>query len=479
MSTELAEQFAGLGDGGLTDRFRALELHRRLIESEMAAIVAEGERRAIHTIDGHRTMKHWIRAQTNCPVTDAGRLRRLSKACTELPAVTDALSAGHIGVAQADELARLHANPRCGDQLADVAALLLEHAEQLSFEDFRVVTRRWETLADLDGAERNDEMSHDRRTATVGETQGHADITASGGTGAVAAELMAIFQHFVEAEFDADVAARTESFGPDAPASALSRTDAQRRFDALVTIFRTAVKTPADAVAPEPVVNLLVGLNTYERLLAQRGMGTWPTDPDPVDLNIERMESVGGIGVAANDVIAATLTGVVRRVVIDSAGVVVNAGRKRRLFTGTARDMALLLWQHCTHTGCTVAADRCDVDHLQEWDADHGLTDQHNAGPRCSTHNPWKSKHQIRTTRDPDGYLTDWRPDGTPIAPIGRRVKPSDQPDTDEPVTDDRAATIGAGSIPVVWFEISYQELCVPIHRENLLAEMRHAITPA
>ena len=74
------------------------------------------------------------------------------------------------------------------------------------------------------------------------------------------AELLVIFDRFVQAEFDKDVAARTAEFGPDAPASTLPRSDSQRRFDALVAIFRAAVVAPADGIAPVPVVNLLVGL---------------------------------------------------------------------------------------------------------------------------------------------------------------------------------------------------------------------------
>ena len=38
--------------------------------------------------------------------------------------------------------------------------------------------------------------------------------------------MLGIFERFVEEEFRADVAARTELYGPDAPASLLPRTDA-------------------------------------------------------------------------------------------------------------------------------------------------------------------------------------------------------------------------------------------------------------
>jgi Domain of unknown function (DUF222) len=150
MCRRVVEELIGVADGELTDRFRALELERRRIDAEMAAIVREGERRAIHTVDGHRTMKHWVRAQINCPLGDAVRLRRLAAALDTVDDLGDALLDGHIGTPQAQELARLRAHPRCGDQLASAAPVLLQHAEHLSFEEFRVVARRWESLADLD-----------------------------------------------------------------------------------------------------------------------------------------------------------------------------------------------------------------------------------------------------------------------------------------------------------------------------------------
>ena len=49
------------------------------------------------------------------------------------------VQAGHIGTAQANELARLAANPRVADQLAPVLSVLMQHAEHLRFDDFRVV----------------------------------------------------------------------------------------------------------------------------------------------------------------------------------------------------------------------------------------------------------------------------------------------------------------------------------------------------
>jgi hypothetical protein len=298
MSCGRVEQLAEADDEALTDRFRELEVQRRAIEAEMARIVSAGERRVLHAVDGHRSMKQWIIAQTNCPSSDAARLRRLAKVIDVVPTLGDALGDGHIGTAQANEFARAASNPRVGGEIDSVVPILLQHAEHLGFDDFRVVVRRWETLADLDGVERNDEASHDRRTASVLDVDGSVMMRASGGTGMVTAELMGIFQRFVEAEFAKDVAARTAEFGPDAPASKLPRTDAQRRYDAMVEIFRAAVLAPADGVAPTPVVNVLVGFHTFQRLLARRGMGVAPGPPEASELMVERMESSTGVTLA-------------------------------------------------------------------------------------------------------------------------------------------------------------------------------------
>jgi hypothetical protein len=355
--------------------------------------------------------------------------------------------------------------------------VLLQHAEHLSFEEFRIVARRWETLADLDGAQRDDDISAERRTASVIELNGSIDVRASGGSAMDAAEMIGIFQQFVEAEFAKDVAARTEQFGADAPAAALPRTDAQRRFDALLAIYRAAVLAPADGVAPKPVVNVLVGLATFERLLADHGLGQDPLGlPTPnlpaVDLMVERIESSTGVRLSPDDVLVAAMRGVVRRVVVDSAGVVVDAGRKRRLFSGVARELALLLVHQCNHPGCTVPGDLCQVDHMAEWQRDHGVTATSNADSRCSSHNPWKSRNRLRSRRDPQGYIVNTRSDGTMMLPVGRRVLDdgesdhgdSDHGDSDHGDSDSARSELDVTRFAAGWgdtriFRVAYCDL--------------------
>ncbi len=150
------------------------------------------------------------------------------------------------------------------------------------------------------------------------------------------------------------------------------------------------------------------------------------------------MEADTGTAVSPDDVLAAAVIGHVRRVVIDGAGVVVDAGRKRRLFSGVARQMALLLAHSCDHLGCTIPARHCQVDHLAEWERDDGGTDQANSKPRCDTHNPWKTAHRLRSKRDEFGNVVDVRDDGTALAPVGRRLHFDDSDDDDRDVEPGR-----------------------------------------
>ena len=414
---------AGLDNAGLTERFRALELESRRLEAEIASVIAEGQRRGVYGDDCHLSMKGWCKANANWSNSQVFSRRRLARLVEAFPQVGVALRDGHIGIAQADELARVHANPRVGEQFVVSIGVLLNLVEQLSFEDAQVCLKRWETLADLDGAHKTREMSKAARTATVTDIDGALFLKATGGSAEDAAEMIAIFDAAVEAEFQADVTERTRLHGPDAPASLLPRTDAQRRFDALQAIFRRSVSVPAGATPPKPLVNIIIDQRSFEDTLFAHGYGPDPIDLPEIDLSQRHCETSTGIAVLPDVALKAALIGHVRRVVIDSAGVVVNMGRKQRLFTGSAREAAKLMTHRCGFLGCDIPATYAEVDHLDEWGRDDGNTDQDNAGINCKTHN--RAKHRgFRAERQPNGQIVFYKPDGTAMGPIGRRPPP-------------------------------------------------------
>lgn len=150
---------------------------------------------------------------------------------------------------------------------------------------------------------------------------------------------------------------------------------------------------------------------------------------DPVKWTSRRCVTSRGTAIHPRQLLRAALTGYVRRVVIDSQGVVVDVGRAQRFFTGAARDAATLLVQRCTHPGCTVCPEHADVDHAEEWFRDGGPTDQWNSNIACRTHNRYKSQARWRVRRDPTGRRFHQRPDGTLVLPVGARTP--DLVDTD------------------------------------------------
>ena len=424
---EVTSFVAGLCDDELTERLRSLETDRRRVEAETAVVVAEAKRRALHQEERHRTIGSWLRSHTNWSRFDTNRRVRGATLAATVPGAGEALHSGRIGVAQFNELARARANPRCGEQLADDAEMLLEHCEQLSFEASRQCIIRWESLADADGTHRDRDASVEGRRAFVGTDGVGVVISASGGTPLQAEEMRSIFDRYVEAEFERDRAERDRLHGPDAPSDLLPRTDAQRRFDAMLAMLRSAANAEGSPVAAAPVLlNILVDEFTHRHDLASHGLAIAPDEGERPDIGLRRRETADGSPLTPDDIVLASLDGHIRRVVLDSAGVVIDWGRKRRLYTGPAREAAMFSATGCTRPGCLVHGRFSQVDHLRGWE-EGGETDQDNAGPACQHDNRAKHALGITVRRTPDGYLNWHRRDGTFIGPVGRRRLPDER----------------------------------------------------
>ncbi len=410
------DELRALDEVGLAVRLQQLERQRRQVEASIASLVTVGANRGVHLSDGHASIRGWLKALTNCSDGEATHFVQLGRLLSDIPESATRLHSGEIGVAQASELARARRNPRCGDQLGQIAPLLLEHAATLPFADFKLCVRRWVLMADPDGAYKERDRSHEAREASLHESEDGVHLHADGGTGADAAEMREILERFCQAEFLTDWDRAVAEFGESASAANMVRTDAQRRFDALVAIFRAAVCAPLDARVPEPTVNFVVDEATFEEHLARLmgGVGAEPIDIGSRDPFRRRSETVNGTFAHPDDILAASLVGHVRRVVFDSAGTVIDLGRRRRLFTGSARDAVMLQSQRCLWPGCDRVAGRCQADHLEPWATD-GATAPANGAPACARHNRIKNRG-FTTRRDPDGHWHVYRPDGTNLS---------------------------------------------------------------
>jgi len=444
MFEELLTEYAEWTPAALHAEIERLELASRALDARRLAVRAAAEARQTPARDGHKSMQAYLRAVCNQPSHVALSEVRRARICRDFPQVGEALLAGRIGVAQIDELVRVQRNARAVRYLDTPAVdMLVDHAEHLPVRSLSAVVERWLMWADPDGAWRDQTDSMNNRTAHVIAANGELSINACGGDALTSEALRNIFAHFVEVEFRNDCESRRAAHGDRADDFPLHRTDAQRRFDALVTIFRQAYRASGDGKLPDPVVNILCDQRTLHDLMGRAGitladgemldldsLTTAQIDAvlaefvnDPRAMLTRRCETSLGQQIAPQLLIRALLTAQVRRVVLDSKGTVVDLGERRRLFTGNARIAATLLERFCQHPGCEVPADRCQIDHNQSH-TDGGRTDQSNAGPECGPHNRHKYKRGWRTRRADNGRLYNIRSDGALILFVGERPPP-------------------------------------------------------
>ena len=135
----------------------------------------------------------------------------------------------------------------------------------------------------------------------------------------------------------------------------MPRTAGQRRADALMAIFEAAATAGIDGVPLEVVLNLVMDHDQFEQYTRQQ-LDATPVAIDPATVRDRRCETVDGVPVDPRQAVALALLGHVRRIVVDGAGVVVNAGRLRRLFTGPLRDILQVIEPRCIWLGCTIRA---------------------------------------------------------------------------------------------------------------------------
>jgi len=429
MFSSLVEELIVTDDPALIERLRTNELDARRLAAEQAAITREVERRGLFHDDGHRSVKAFLRANLNWSNSQAASTIKVAALLDTVAGAGNALLNGHIGTAQANELGRLRANPRVGDQLTattDAATTLLDAAEQLKYEDFRIVGLRWETLADTNGAEQRAANNIEHRDATVIDAGGELFMRATGGTALNTAEMVAIFDAFVDHEFQLDCATRDATYGPNAPTSLLERTDKQRRRDALQNIFRAA-QAATDAgltVGPIPtIVNIIASRYDTELALATAGLTPTPTGLTAPPLTQRRNETASGSPISNDELVRSLIHGRVRSVITDNTGMPISYGRTRRLFTGPIRAMAKLLGHRCSHPGCDIPAERCQVDHLDEFANGTGHTSLTNAGLECSSHNRHKHRTKLQRTRITTDHIETTRADGSTMRPTGQRTR--------------------------------------------------------
>lgn len=425
MFADLVEELMGQPVDQLDAALATAKRQRDVAEMTIAAITAVVDSQQAFQDHGHRSINGYLKQQLNCPAAEARRIKRRSRLLNQHPEIGDTLGSSQIAVAQVDLLADAQQHSVAGARFAEFAPLLTGQAEHLDYADFKLAVDHYITQADPDGSFDDQQFREEHRTASVTNTNGAVSVHAFGGDPLRAAEMKAVFDRAVDTEFHKDCDTRRTEHGDDSLAHLLPRTVEQRKFDAMYEIFIGSVTAPIDGKRPEPLVNIVIDPTTGIETLARHGLLDIDNDDDsaagPVDPSTRRCATSTGTPVHPDVALKAMIRGSIRRVIIDAHDVVINLGRTQRLFTGKARQAAQLLTVRCGHRGCDVPAEFCDIDHIQEWAADNGRTDQDNALPLCGTHDRWKHKQQLSGRRDRHGRIHLIKPDGTTIKALNAR----------------------------------------------------------
>ena len=357
------------------------------------------------------------------PGAEAARRVRTARELVRLPGLARAHAAGEVPTEHVRAAVNVARNPRI-DQFINEAtdAFFTEEARLRSHESFTRLLRQWERLADQDGAGDGSDRRHDARRARLIE-EFDSGFRLEGRWGALqGAILQQILARFEDAEFEADWAEAKAMYGDDARVEHLARTPAQRRADAVLAIFRRADSVDADdVVESEPLVNVMVDQETFERAMAMAA-GEDVGDDDPSRADRVWCHTDTGVRLDLLDIAECAIVGHVRRVVYDSRNVVIDLGRRERLFKRGAREAVLLgRWPGqdpgCGWADCGVPDRWSQIDHVNDWGLG-GPTAPWNGLPRCGYHNRLKNTG-FRTVRDEQGRQTHLRPDGQLItAPV-------------------------------------------------------------
>jgi len=367
------------------------------------------DRAGLHYNDGHASAKIMARHVVKLSGAEAMGRDRCRRMFVHLELVANAFRSGTVGTDQVMLLARVWANPRVRDAMVDRQDKFLADARRLSFPRFRDRLLEWQRLTDEDGAEPERDRTFENRNAQL--TQNHFDQSwdlkgiFGAEDGAAMSEVLAAY---VQALFDADWAEARGRLGDAACTADLSRTDSQRRADALRQIFADAVANKAGMAPSRFVHNIVWSADAWEEMV-RRYCGAKPT---PFNVDTFRCETADGVTLDPTEAFANAFQNKIRRLIVDAKGVPLDMGRARS-FTGLLRDAIRMTGRECYWPGCWVPASRCETDHLHDY-AKGGRTCPGNGGPGCGRHNRWKQKGYT-VHRDDSGKIHVHRPDGTEI----------------------------------------------------------------
>jgi len=364
---------------------------RAQLDAVEARVLVRWEADGAWRVDGARSAAAWLAWRQRLPLPETRRRLRHARAALALPAVASAWADGEIDRAHVATLLSVR-TPRTERAFACGHEALLDLARRSRFCDFQRRCRRWELMADPDGAEQDAEAARAGRSLHLSESFGgmwFGRMTLDPVAGAAVHEVLAgIEQELFEAEWTAG----RDRLGRDPFVTELERAPAQRRADAFLEMAIRARTAPADGRRPAPLFTVVVGYETFAGPVLELFNRTVLTP-----------------GAAARWLTEAE----VERVVFESPSRVIDVGARRRFFRGALRRAIEVRDRECFHPTCEDLPRFPEVDHIQPASRG-GPTTLANGRLACGFHNRQRRSAEVddRGGRPGEGEAGPDPPDG-------------------------------------------------------------------
>lgn len=343
---------------------RMQELHRQItqLHAELVHVVGEFDAAQGYELEEYRSTQAWLRHRLRMHPRDASQLVDMARQLRQLPAVDDAFSEGAISKEHVAVLART-ARQAGVEHVLRVERDLVDVALTNDPGRLRVATQHLRYAVDPDAAGRDAVRAYEKRELSVAPTI----------WGMVAISGM------LDPSSGATVMTALDALTPP-PRDDDPRTTGQRRADALTEICRRALDGGGlpDVSGEKP--HMLVTVS-YESLLGQLG-----TEPATMDW-------AGPISAAEARILACDCA--IIPAVLDSAGDVLDIGRKARAWPAAIARAIGLRDRTCRHVGCETVARHCDIHHKRHW-VDGGPTSYENGILACRYHHTRIHNYGVR-----------------------------------------------------------------------------------
>ncbi|MEQ8717017.1 MAG: DUF222 domain-containing protein [Acidimicrobiales bacterium] len=441
----LFEHLGAMEGAAVVESIATVERLRRRVDALAVEVTARVDRDRLFRLDGQATATTMIAHRARVSVGEARARRRTARMTRDLPDVAAGFRTGEIGSCHARRLGVAHANRRVRDQMGHCEDVFVAAAKDMtSFEDFDAFISQWVRLVDEDGTCDTNEVNHERRNVTLVRNQDGSWHLEGGFAALQGAAVDEVLENFIRLEYLADWDAARAEHGDETCEDHLPRTAAQRRCDAFVAMCRAAANSPEAPPGTPTETTIVFDAAAYERALHWLDTG----EREPIDARDAaeiaygdhhrggrprggapddgardqsappakmRCQTTDGVALEPREAAAASLTGTIRRLLVDARGVPLDRSHPVRLFTGAVREAIKATQIGCTWPGCHRRGSHCEIDHLTPH-SHGGQTHPDNAGPLCGFHNRLKN-HGYRTWRDAGGNWHTTRPDGTEIPP--------------------------------------------------------------